>query len=1212
MKYENFSLNIVLAAFGTTATVCKASDTRHFHVAKAARDRYRFNREIFTLSGNVIFPEYRAVREFAHRMNEIREVKKHPELAVRSGSLNAMALIDEILHHLIWQYRNKIRPGVLAEAASYISARLGAAEPAETVRRFADLFPPAAVYAGEQTTDAYLADASGDVSHKEIELEEMLMLWIANMNPAFKPFSELFNDTALATESRYTEVIALLNEFFGKMPAFGPNNQSLIDLLLAPARAHPESLTAQLHFMREKWGLTLIPSYYLKLLIGIDMVKEEDKPVFPFEAHGEVITKESLNNIWGKPTRVDNEYEHFTPDRDWMPRVVMLAKNVHVWLDQLSKSYGRSITRLDEIPEDEIKKLSSWGFSGLWLIGLWERSKASRTIKQVMGNPEAAASAYSLFDYVIAHDLGGEAALEKLHALTSKYGIRLASDMVPNHMSIDSKWVNERPDYFLQLSHPPFPSYTFNGMNLSSDPNIGVYIEDHYYNRTDAAVVFKRVDFRSGDTRYIYHGNDGTSYPWNDTAQLDYRKPEVRHAVIETIKHVARMFPIIRFDAAMTLAKRHYQRLWFPEPGTGGDIPSRAEHAMTKEAFDTVMPDEFWRTVVDTMNSEMPDTLLLAEAFWLMEGYFVRTLGMHRVYNSAFMNFLKNEDNAKYRLSLRNVLEFDPEILQRFVNFMSNPDEKTAVEQFGKEDKYFGCCITMVAMPGLPMLAHGQIEGYTEKYGMEYTKAYWNEQIDWNLVQRHEREVFPLMHKRYLFSGVENFLLYDFYLGNGMVNEDVFAWSNRSGNEKALVIFNNRFSSTAGWIYRSAGFLDKKTRALTHKTLGEGLSTKNEAALLTIFRDNISGLYYIRPNAELIEKGLYVELGAYKYHVFTDFREVADTTEAPWRELCESLHGGGVPDIEIALKLLLLKQLHTAFKAVANKEMFESLINARVEGMAENKTAELPENMLLQLRSDYSSFLKELALLCGGSKNLDVIADQFIDDLNFTINLHTLELDAYNEAAHDYFHSLISTDIHTLLMIYGFILTARISEVCLDKNSGPASNEMVRSYLLNEVFTELFMSLGRNRRHAESEQRHIRAFVYYQNWWREYPVNNFAHTMMSEIFADDNMRLILQLNNWRGVTYFNKESYELFVDGLFVVSILELFRADYTELERKTALQERFAVIKKIRTLSEKSGYQVEKLLELLDDPKPAEKKPKIKKSAKKEPVKKTPKAQTK
>ena len=68
-------------------------------------------------------------------------------------------------------------------------------------------------------------------------------------------------------------------------------------------------------------------------------------------------------------------------------------------------------------------------------------------------------------------------------------------------------------------------------------------------------MVFRRRDRWSGDTRFVYHGNDGTSFPWNDTAQLNYLKAEVREGVIQTILHVARMFPIIRFDAAMTLAK---------------------------------------------------------------------------------------------------------------------------------------------------------------------------------------------------------------------------------------------------------------------------------------------------------------------------------------------------------------------------------------------------------------------------------------------------------------------------------------------------------------------------------------------------------------------------------------------------------------------------------------------------------------------------------
>src|SRR5207249_224195 len=142
----------------------------------------------------------------------------------------------------------------------------------------------------------------------------------------------------------------------------------------------------------------------------------------------------------------------------------------------------------------------------------------------------------------------------------------------------------------------------------------------------------------------------------------------------------ARRFPVIRFDAAMVLAKKHIERLWYPEPGGGGGIPSRAEHgSLPRREFDRRMPDEFWREVVDRVAAEAPDTLLLAEAFWLLEGYFVRTLGMHRVYNSAFMHMLRDERNAEYHLVMRNTLEFDPEVLKRFVNFMSNPDADTAV-----------------------------------------------------------------------------------------------------------------------------------------------------------------------------------------------------------------------------------------------------------------------------------------------------------------------------------------------------------------------------------------------------------------------------------------------------------------------------------------------------------------------------------------------------
>ncbi len=674
--------------------------TMEFHVSRNARDRYQFDEILFSFSGNVVFSNFHAARVFAQKMNAKRDLVNYPEQAVRAGQINSMGLIDEILHMLVHQYRMQVKPIVMEEALAWLEGMLGEESMDITLRKFAEQFPPLPVYNQEISLEDYIAGESEGMPHRQILLEELMMLWLANANPAFSVFQELFDDSLLAKETDYTRVMPLLHAFFDSQPPYGPDNQNLIDLLRQPALMFPHSLFAQLDFIRQRWG-TVLGSYLYQLLSSMDLIREEEKPIFGVGGPG--------------PARVyefggqELEIERFSPDKDWMPRLVLIAKNSFVWLDQLSKKYRKPILKLDQIPDEEIDNLARWGISGLWLIGLWERSLASKTIKQLRGNPEAVASAYSLLDYQIANDLGGEEAFQNLKDRAWRRGIRLASDMVPNHMGIDSKWLIEHPDWFVSLDYSPFPTYSFNGTNLSWENRVSIQIEDHYFNNTDAAVVFKRVDTWTGSTKYVYHGNDGTSMPWNDTAQLNYLMPEVREAVIQTILHVARKFPIIRFDAAMTLAKKHYQRLWYPEPGSGGDIPSRAEHGLTKEQFDAAMPVEFWREVVDRVAQELPDTLLLAEAFWMMEGYFVRSLGMHRVYNSAFMNMLRDEKNAEYRQVIKNTLEFDPEILKRYVNFMNNPDERTAVDQFGKGDKYFGVCMLMATLPGLPMFGHGQV-----------------------------------------------------------------------------------------------------------------------------------------------------------------------------------------------------------------------------------------------------------------------------------------------------------------------------------------------------------------------------------------------------------------------------------------------------------------------------------------------------------------------
>jgi glycosidase len=907
-----------------------------FHVSRQSRDRYRFADTLFSLSGNVIFADPSATREFAHRMNVVRNADRHPELSVRPGALNAMGLIDEALHAVVEQYRRQRDPSVMLDALAWFTSRLGAEALEQTLLNFTELFPTVSVYRGRQTASDWLQGATADVPHRAVALEELILLWLANRNPAFHPFQELFDDEALSRLTSYSELTAALRGYFETRPRFGPENQNLIDLLRAPALAAPGSLEGQLAFIRDKWA-SMLGDFIRRMIVALDVLKEEEAAIWmrfhpPPPAFGGGLAGDSGVAAIPHFSRADHEDERFTPDQDWMPRAVVIAKSVYVWLDQLSKTYQRPVHRLDHIPDEELEQLSRRGFNGLWLIGVWERSRASRRIKQMCGNPEAAASAYSLHDYTIAEDLGGEEACANLRRRAWARGIRLASDMVPNHMGIDSRWVIEHPDWFISLPYSPFPAYQFNGPDVASEGRVEIKIEDHYFDRTDAAVVFRRLDRWSGEARYVYHGNDGTSFPWNDTAQLNYLKPEVREAVIQTILHVARQFPIIRFDAAMTLTKRHYQRLWFPEPGTGGAIPSRAEHGLTKAQFDAAMPEEFWREVVDRVAAEAPNTLLLAEAFWLMEGYFVRTLGMHRVYNSAFMNMLRDEENANYRSVIKNTLAFDPEVLKRYVNFMNNPDERTAVDQFGKGDKYFGVCTLMATLPGLPMFGHGQIEGYTERYGMEYRRAYHDEHPDPWLVARHEREIAPLLHRRYLFAEVRDFLLYDFFTDQGHVNEDVFAYSNRSHRERALVVFNNRYATTRGWVRMSCAYAEKtpQGKQMKQRTLGESFALTTGDSAFTAYRDAFTGLEYLHRARELAERGLNLELHAYQTQVFLDWRDLYEDATHPWGELWGSLSGRGVASLEDALGDLRLKPVHDALRAVVAPPLAEALADCAV------------------------------------------------------------------------------------------------------------------------------------------------------------------------------------------------------------------------------------------------------------------------------------------
>ncbi|ORC34699.1 hypothetical protein B4O97_12205 [Marispirochaeta aestuarii] len=1122
-------------------------------INKQSRKTYKLGSPLLDSAGRPDLSSFHAVRSICHLVNSSRGDEIDPEKILRAGELYGLGMLEKIYRLIL---RKQAGEGdTLSEKG--IRRILPDSGDERQLRELTEL-----------VNREFPAEPDGPRETHEL-LADLILLRLSNENPAAERVRELIDDTQLTRNSAYAGLINAADTLFIP-PAQAESGESLLQMLRRPLTLHPRSVREQLIYIRENWS-DLVSELTIPLLSSLDFLAEEERPWFgggPGEQHPYSYS--------------EGDFEGFSPDQAWMPMVVMIAKNTLVWLHQLSVKYGRNYTHLDDIPDQELSLLAERGFTALWLIGIWERSGASKRIKHLFGNTQAEASAYSLKAYRISPELGGEKALEALRIKAARFGLRLASDMVPNHTGIDADWIYEHPEYYLQVPVSPYPSYSFSGENLASREGYTTCLEDHYFDHSDAAVVFKHVEDSTGRVRYIYHGNDGTHMPWNDTAQLNYLNPGVREAVVQTILKVAGNFPIIRFDAAMTLARQHIRRLWFPEPGEGGSIPSRAEHALSQADFERAIPEEFWREVVDRVAREVPGTLLLAEAFWMMEGYFVRSLGMHRVYNSAFMNMLKNEENDKYRSTLKNTLEFDREILKRFVNFMNNPDEETALAQYGSGDKYFGICTLLVTMPGLPMFGHGQIEGFSEKYGMEYSRAYKDESPNQELIERHEQEIFPLLKRRALFAESEEFTLFDF-IGPSGVNQNVFAYTNRSGDEVALVLYNNSLESAAGSIRTSVPYRDKERDGELHRrSLGEALGVPDNPRRWLIMRQHATDLEFIRNCRDLARRGLDAVLPGYGCQVYLDMRIVADDPDGSYRSIAEKLKGSGCSGIDREIRLMHMKPLHQELARTLRPE----IIAVFQEAMFNQKKPET--GFLASWAEDYRSFLSTASDKKHPPRNVMPSAARAV------LQIATFDLSSRGDIEEElagfrgYLQRGLEMRPEAPSVFAAWCLTHGLSGAFGETSNPGVSRSLIDDWHLGTPLRDIFSHAGLSWPKADYAVSLVKLLTSYQNWHlsvRDRDGNRY----LAELLHEQEIQDFLLVNRYNNILWFNKDRFEDMLWWFFCIAVVQLTEKPGAKAHPR--IDSLFNTLHTWLECEERSSFRLTRLIDLLNREEGEEKK---------------------
>lgn len=501
--------------------------------------------------------------------------------------------------------------------------------------------------------------------------------------------------------------------------------------------------------------------------------------------------------------------------------------NMRTWKSTRNADGVLSFGGFPALSATDLKDIKASGFNSIWLMGIWDIGSKVRAISKRYG-PDFQGSPFAIRDYEVSGELGSSADFDVLVDRAHAAGLKVIVDFVPNHMGIDSDWLNSHPEYFIHQVVPP------SEMHLS-DMELEQRYPGCFVHRTPS---YPQGNRRVPKTILVSYGKDPYFYPWIDTAQLDYAEPTLRRKMTEVLCDLARKVDGVRCDMAMLVLREQVKIHRHPN--------------MSWEAFNRLMPDEFWPEAIRAAKSIKSTFTFMAETYWSMEGY-LQQLGFDYTYNKPLYEALCGafqNGNAEGLLNFVRLLGND--FLSRGVHFIENHDEERAMNSLG-EERQRGAATALCTLPGVALLHQGQLEGQRERLPVQRAVPIQQETPNSALRAFYERllkvTAAPLFREgrlTVLYSNNASFISY------ARVHE----------GQQAIVVINASNQLQKGSISLMPGLQLKSGTDYELRDLFYDLKSTDIRRLNTVLP------VYPCNASQLINNGLYVELAAYDAHIF--------------------------------------------------------------------------------------------------------------------------------------------------------------------------------------------------------------------------------------------------------------------------------------------------------------------------------------------------------
>jgi hypothetical protein len=324
-----------------------------------------------------------------------------------------------------------------------------------------------------------------------------------------------------------------------------------------------------------------------------------------------------------------------------------------------------------------------------------------------------------------------------------------------------------------------------------------------------------RVSRKRGDLVLAY-GRDPYFSGWPDTLQLDYSNPVTQEAMVRELEKIAGHCDGVRCDMAMLALPEVFERTW------GRKSPP------------------FWPPAIQRVRERAPDFCFMAEVYWDLE-WTLQQQGFDYTYDKRLYDRLREGHARPVREHLHAALNYQIKLAR----FLENHDEPRASASFAPPVHRAAAVITYF-IPGLRFFHQGQFEGRKIRISPHLVRV--PEESPDKEIEEFYDQLLAILRKPIVRSGEwQGLACQPAWDGNGSWDSYVaHAWRG-PGGDRMLIAVN--YAPHASQCYLTLPFPEIKNHSVWLK-------------------DALSSVCYTREGNELLERGLYLAMQPWSYHVF--------------------------------------------------------------------------------------------------------------------------------------------------------------------------------------------------------------------------------------------------------------------------------------------------------------------------------------------------------